>query len=126
MVGFGIKQTELALPTTPTGDKNLTFTDATSQSVCSDTSNCSQAFTDQSADQSVLKTSSGSTVTVAGNTNATSSPSTGNTGSATSCTARCGLYQPGRACQCDAACVSGGDCCADYATTANCDDVDVW
>jgi hypothetical protein len=126
MVGFGIKKTEEALPTTPTGDKNLTFTDATSQSVCSDTSNCSQAFTDQSADQSVLKTSSGSTVTVAGNTNATSSPSTGNTGSATSCTARCGLYQPGRACQCDAACVSGGDCCADYATTANCDDVDVW
>jgi len=126
MVGFGIKKTEEALPSTPTGDKNLTFSDGTSQTVCSDTSNCSQAFTDGATDQATLKTSSGTKVTVAGNTDATSSPATGNTGSATSCTARCGLYQPGRACQCDAACVSGGDCCSDYATTANCDDVDIW
>jgi hypothetical protein len=126
IVGFGIKKTEEALPSTPTGDKNLTYSDSTAQTVCTDTSNCSQAFTNQASDVSVLKTTSGTSVTVAGNTNATSSPSTADTGSATSCTARCGLYVPGRACQCDAACASGGDCCADYATTANCDDVDVW
>jgi hypothetical protein len=126
MVGFTIKQTELALPSTPTGDQNLTWTDTTSQTVCSDTTNCSQAFTNQSADQSVLRTSSGGSVTVAGNTDATSSPSTADTGASNSCTARCGLYQPGRTCQCDAACVSGGDCCADYATTANCDSMTIW
>lgn len=126
MVGFGIKQTELALPTTPTGDKNLTGTDSTSQSACSDSSNCSQAFTDQSSDQSVLKTSTGTKVTVAGSTDGTSSPATADTGSSSSCTGRCGLYQYGRACQCDAACASGGDCCADYATTANCQNVKIW
>lgn len=125
MVGFGVKKTSEALATVG-GDQNLTWSDATSQSTCSDTSTCSQAFTDGAADPATLKTSSGTKVTVAPSTDATSSPATGNTGSATSCTARCGLYQPGRACQCDGACVSGGDCCADYATTANCDSMQVW
>jgi hypothetical protein len=126
MVGFGVAKTEAALATTPTGDKNLTWTDSTSQSVCSDSSSCGQSFADTSADLATLKTSSGAKVTVAGNTNATSSPSTADTTSATSCTGRCGLYQPGRACQCDAACVSGGDCCADRSTTANCQNMQIW
>lgn len=126
MVGFGIKKTEEALPSTPTGDKNLTWSDTTSQSVCSDTSTCSQAFANTSADQATLMTSSGSPVTVAPNTDSVSSPATADTGSANSCTGRCGLYQPGRACQCDAACASGHDCCADYSTTSNCQNVKIW
>ncbi|HEY5947530.1 MAG TPA: hypothetical protein VIV40_18630 [Kofleriaceae bacterium] len=126
MVGFGVAKTEAALAVTSTGDKNLTWSDNTSQTTCSDSSNCSQAFTDTSSDQATLLTSGGSKVTVAPNTDATSSPATADTGSATSCTGRCGLYQAGRACQCDAACVSGGDCCANYATTANCQNVKIW
>lgn len=126
MVGFGVAKSEQALAVTPTGDKNLTFSDTSSQSVCSDTSSCGQAFTDTSADQATLKTSTGTKVTVAPNTDTTSSPATTDTSSATSCTGRCGLYQPGRACQCDAACASGGDCCADYATTSNCQNVKIW
>jgi hypothetical protein len=126
MVGFGVKKTEEALPSTPTGDQNLTFSDATSQSVCSDTTSCGQAFTNPAADPATLKTAGGTDVTVAGNTNATSSPAAPDTSSATSCTGRCGLYQPARACHCAAACVAGGDCCADRGTTANCQNVVVW
>lgn len=126
MVGFGVKQTQLALSAAGTGDQNLTGGDVTSQSVCSDTSSCGQAFTNPATDPATLKTQSGQAITVAPSTDATSSPTTGNTSTATSCTGRCGLYVPGRACQCDAACASGGDCCADYAGAANCDDVDVW
>lgn len=126
MVGFSVRKTEEALAVTPTGDKNLTWSDVTSQATCSDASSCSQAFSDTSADQATLKTSSGSKITVAPNTDATSSPATADTSSATSCTGRCGLYQPGRACQCDAACASGGDCCANYATAANCQNVKIW
>lgn len=125
MVGAGVKYTEQALAVTPTGDQNLTWGDTTSQSTCSDTASCGNAFTNQAADFATLRTQGGTPVTVSPSTDATSSNSTTNTASATSCTARCGLYQPGRACQCDAACVSGGDCCADYAA-ANCPNVKVW
>ncbi|MBL8625731.1 MAG: hypothetical protein JNK64_30745 [Myxococcales bacterium] len=125
VVGKAITYTEQALPTTPTGDKNLHFGDTTSQAVCSDTASCGQAFTNTATDPATLKDASNAAVTVAPDTNATSSNSTGDTSAANSCAGRCGLYQPGRACQCDAACVSGGDCCADYAA-ANCPNVKVW
>lgn len=125
VVGKSITYTEQALPSTPTGDKDLHYGETTTQTVCSDTTSCGQAFTNGATDPATLKNASGGNVTVAPSTNATASNTTGDTASATSCAGRCGLYQPGRACQCDAACGSGGDCCADYAAS-NCPAVQVW